>query len=334
MGFARKRSMPSLIAGVSMSALYFTAGYLLKNNMEWGIHTALATSAVLCGAGISRSLKVGFKPMPLLFPRRYGRSERQLGSGTTARVYLYVHKDEQFAIKKIARRERESKKEYLDRVTKEVHLHQSLPKHHNLVDYVDFFVTRGKPYYVMEYLPGELSISRKALDVDFQLCLFKQLALAVLYLQEQNVSHRDLKLANCRLTREGILKLIDFGSSIHGNEGVGVVGSKGMVAPEVLRDLRYDSFKSDVWSLGVVFVELLGHRTRWKEAVWYDKAFQLYSKSQSVDDVSDDLAEFQHIVLPMLEIDPLRRITMSELVRLPAIVEVDHCHPGNIIHSH
>ncbi|ESX00984.1 putative membrane protein [Ogataea parapolymorpha DL-1] len=64
MGFARKRSMPSLIAGVSMSALYFTAGYLLKNNMEWGIHTALATSAVLCGAGISRSLKVGFKPVP------------------------------------------------------------------------------------------------------------------------------------------------------------------------------------------------------------------------------------------------------------------------------
>ncbi|KAG7700129.1 hypothetical protein KL930_000816 [Ogataea haglerorum] len=272
--------------------------------------------------------------MPLLFPRQYGHSERQLGAGTTARVYLYVHEEDLFAIKKIARRERESKKEYLDRVKKEVHLHRSLPKHHNLVDFIDFFVTRGKPYYVMEYLPGELCVSRKALNVDSQLCLFKQLALAVLYLQEQNVSHRDLKLANCRLTSEGILKLIDFGSSIHGNEGVGVAGSKGMVAPEVLRDLRYDSFKSDVWSLGVVFLELLGRRTKWKEAVWYDKAFELYSKSQSIDDVSDNLAEFQHIVLPMLEIDPLQRITMSELAKLPAIVRVNHCRPGNIIHSH
>ncbi|KAG7831420.1 hypothetical protein KL920_000940 [Ogataea angusta] len=328
--------MPSLIAGVSMSALYFTAGYLLKNNMEYGIHTALATSAVLCGAGISRSLKAGFKPVPASLTVLGAVSSAYYAYKYTQfyMVYLYVHKDDQFAVKKIARRERESKKEYLDRVSKEVHLHRSLPKHHNLVDYVDFFVTRGKPYYVMEYLPGGLSISQKVPNVEYQLCLFKQLAMAVLYLQEQNVSHRDLKLANCRLTSEGVLKLIDFGSSIHGNEGVGVAGSKGMVAPEVLRDIRYDSFKSDVWSLGVVFVELLGHRTRWKEAVWYDKAFELYSRSQSVDDVSDDLANFQHIVLPMLKIDPLRRITMSELVKLPAIVEVDQCRPGNIIHSH
>ncbi|ODV84063.1 hypothetical protein CANARDRAFT_9059 [[Candida] arabinofermentans NRRL YB-2248] len=67
MGYAKKKSLPSLVAGTSISALYFFAGYLLKENKEYGIHTALATSAVLAGAGISRSSKTGFKkPVPLM----------------------------------------------------------------------------------------------------------------------------------------------------------------------------------------------------------------------------------------------------------------------------
>ncbi|CDK26366.1 unnamed protein product [Kuraishia capsulata CBS 1993] len=69
MGYIRKGSIPSLIAGTSVSALYLTAGYLLKNNMEYGIHTALGTSTLLFVAGINRLLTVkgGIrKPVPIM----------------------------------------------------------------------------------------------------------------------------------------------------------------------------------------------------------------------------------------------------------------------------
>ncbi len=65
MGYAKKGSVPSLVAGTSFSALYFVAGYLLKNNLEYGIHTALATSSALFVAGLARGIKTRFKPVPL-----------------------------------------------------------------------------------------------------------------------------------------------------------------------------------------------------------------------------------------------------------------------------
>ncbi|GMG39831.1 unnamed protein product [Ambrosiozyma monospora] len=66
MGYIKKGSVPSLIAGTSLSAVYLTAGYLLHENKEYGIHTALFGSSVLLLAGLSRSIKVSFKkPVPL-----------------------------------------------------------------------------------------------------------------------------------------------------------------------------------------------------------------------------------------------------------------------------
>lgn len=67
MGFLRKKSTPSLVAGVTFGALYGIAGYLLKNNADWGLELALGCSSTLFAAGISRSLTTEFKkPVPLL----------------------------------------------------------------------------------------------------------------------------------------------------------------------------------------------------------------------------------------------------------------------------
>ncbi|QPG75860.1 hypothetical protein FOA43_003244 [Brettanomyces nanus] len=65
-GYARKGSLPSLIAGTAISTLYFGAGYLLHNNREYGIHTALLASSLTLFAGISRAFKSSIKkPVPL-----------------------------------------------------------------------------------------------------------------------------------------------------------------------------------------------------------------------------------------------------------------------------
>lgn len=67
MGYARKGSFPSLVASITFSALYGGAGYLLKQNADYGLELALGTSTVLLIAGLARSIPTGFaKPIPLV----------------------------------------------------------------------------------------------------------------------------------------------------------------------------------------------------------------------------------------------------------------------------
>lgn len=66
MGYFRKGSVPSLVAGLGVSALYGVSGYLLNQNANYGLELALGTSSLLFAAGLSRSASTGFKkPIPL-----------------------------------------------------------------------------------------------------------------------------------------------------------------------------------------------------------------------------------------------------------------------------
>jgi uncharacterized membrane protein (UPF0136 family) len=65
MGYSRKNSLPSLIAGFTFSVLYGTAGYLLATQSKSGLQLALGTSSILLVAGIIRANQVNFaKPVP------------------------------------------------------------------------------------------------------------------------------------------------------------------------------------------------------------------------------------------------------------------------------
>ncbi|ODV58544.1 Tmh11p [Ascoidea rubescens DSM 1968] len=67
MGFAKKRSVPSLVAGLSFAGIYFSAGYLLKQNADWGLELALLASSGLLTAGIVRGYPSRFsKKVPLM----------------------------------------------------------------------------------------------------------------------------------------------------------------------------------------------------------------------------------------------------------------------------
>ena len=67
MGYARKGSMPSLVAGTTFSIIYGVAGYLLKQNADYGLELALGASTTLLAAGIGRAIPSRFKkPVPLV----------------------------------------------------------------------------------------------------------------------------------------------------------------------------------------------------------------------------------------------------------------------------
>ncbi|KAI8058901.1 transmembrane proteins 14C-domain-containing protein [Thamnidium elegans] len=63
-GFAKTRSMPSLIAGLGVGALYGAAGYLIQQNKDYGHETAVAATTLLGGAMIPRAIKTR-KPVPI-----------------------------------------------------------------------------------------------------------------------------------------------------------------------------------------------------------------------------------------------------------------------------
>ncbi|KAK6459999.1 transmembrane proteins 14C-domain-containing protein [Scheffersomyces coipomensis] len=66
-GYTRKGSLPSLIAGVTLGSLYGVSGYLLKQNGDYGLELAVFNSTVLLLAGLSRGVKTQFKkPLPLV----------------------------------------------------------------------------------------------------------------------------------------------------------------------------------------------------------------------------------------------------------------------------
>jgi len=81
------------------------------------------------------------------------------------------------------------------------------------------------------------------------------------YLHSLKTIHRDIKPPNILLTREGVVKLCDFGVSgelVNSNAGT-FTGTSLYMAPERLSGLNY-SIRSDVWSTGISLLELVQNR--------------------------------------------------------------------------
>jgi len=64
MGYAKTRSLPSIIAGCSVGALYGIGGYRLQNRQPYGTELSLVASIILGGSSIPRAIKLR-KPVPI-----------------------------------------------------------------------------------------------------------------------------------------------------------------------------------------------------------------------------------------------------------------------------
>ncbi|KAG6854625.1 hypothetical protein C0991_004227 [Blastosporella zonata] len=209
--------------------------------------------------------------------KKYGKLGRVLGSGAGGTVRLIKSSSKSggvvYAVKEFRpKRSNETEKEYQKKVTAEFCVGSTL-KHPNIIETVDIVSDHGLYYEVMEYAPFDLFsvvMSGKMCRPEIY-CVFRQICDGVEYLHEMGLAHRDLKLDNCVMTRDNVVKLIDFGTATvfhypgkaH-TPATGVVGSDPYLAPEVLSNDSYDPRKTDVWSVAIIFMCMVLRRFPWK----------------------------------------------------------------------
>lgn len=138
----------------------------------------------------------------------------------------------------------------------------------------------------MEYAPYDLFsvvMSGKMARPEIY-CVFRQIIDGVNYLHSMGLAHRDLKLDNCVMTPDNIVKLIDFGTATvfhypgkHQIPASGIVGSDPYLAPEVLQKDSYDPRLTDVWSVAIIFMCMILRRFPWKIPDYkVDMSYRLY----------------------------------------------------------
>ena len=92
---------------------------------------------------------------------------------------------------------------------------------------------------------------KRLLNWLFQLCL------SLLYLKENEIIHRDIKPSNIFLLKDDTIKLADFGISKKVSKEDGMfIGTPVYTSPEIISKKDY-SYKADIWSLGVTFLQLI-----------------------------------------------------------------------------
>ena len=173
-----------------------------------------------------------------------------------------------FVALKILAREKEKDPRFAERFTREA---QALARlnHPNIVTVYDFGETNGLYYLLMEFVDGmslrQLLQTRK-LAPEEALGIVPSICAALQYAHEQGIVHRDIKPENILLDKQGRVKIADFGiakllvaegkvESLTGEQGV--VGTPHYMAPEQVEKPSVVDHRADIFSLGVVFYEML-----------------------------------------------------------------------------
>jgi serine/threonine-protein kinase len=154
-------------------------------------------------------------------------------------------------------------REVKDRFMREAQIAGKLA-HPSIVAVYDVGEDYDLTYMAMEYLDGESlqKYCRKGFLLPLRKALFvvSEVALALDYAHKQGVIHRDIKPANIMVLKDGKVKVTDFGiakavSSSQTKSGI-VLGTPNYMSPEQINGHEIDG-RSDIFSLGVVFFELL-----------------------------------------------------------------------------
>jgi eukaryotic-like serine/threonine-protein kinase len=199
------------------------------------------------------------------------RLDRLLGVGGMASVYAATHRNKKRAALKMLHREFSTDSAIRERFLREGYLANSVG-HRGVVTVDDDDIAEdGSAFIVMELLDGETLEQRwrrkeHRLPLEEVLAVADQVLDALAAAHEKGVVHRDLKPENLFLTRDGVVKLLDFGigrlKELQGLPSTtlsgATMGTPAFMAPEQARG-RWDDVdgQTDLWALGATLFTLL-----------------------------------------------------------------------------
>lgn len=201
------------------------------------------------------------------FAGRYEVIE-ELGKGGMGKVYRVEDKKikEEVALKLI-KPEIAADKKTIERFGNELKIARKI-SHRNVYRMYDLGDEKGAHYITMEYVPGEdlkTTIRRVGpLGAGKAIYIAKQVCEGLAEAHRLGVIHRDLKPSNIMIDKEGNARIMDFGIArslkAKGITGAGVmIGTPEYMSPEQAEAKRVDQ-GSDIYSLGVIFYEMLTGR--------------------------------------------------------------------------
>ena len=194
---------------------------------------------------------------------------KQIGKGSFGTVYLCqnLKLKELCVIKRINLSKLDDKEK--EETINESKILQKLD-HQNIIKFYDVFIEKKSEItlnLVTEYADGgDLSekIKNQKKNNYFPeneiLDYFIQICFALKHIHDKKIIHRDLKSQNIFLTKKGIVKLGDFGVAKNlqntWKKASTIIGTPYYLSPEIVMSKPY-SFKSDIWSLGVLLYEMM-----------------------------------------------------------------------------
>ena len=180
----------------------------------------------------------------------------------------------------------------------------------------------------MEYCEGgelfNFIVKNRRLSEDESAFFYYQLINGLEYIHSLGIVHRDLKPENLLLTKDHLLKIIDFGLSNYFKKGqnellITPCGSPCYASPEMVAGNKYDGFKIDIWSTGIILYAMLCGYLPFEDKdneVLFEKIleckleFPIY-----ITKISKDLIE------KILVTDPNKRITIPEIKNHPFFIK-------------
>lgn len=204
--------------------------------------------------------------------------------------------------------------------------------HDHIVQLKDFMYDTNYIYIVMEYCAGgDLSHfikSKHRLPENACQRFLQQLASALKYMRDENVSHFDLKPQNILLAsrKNPVLKIGDFGLAQlmpESESASKVKGSPLYMAPEILLEKKYDA-KVDLWSVGVILYECLFGNAPYSSATMEELIQRIKSDKQIKLPPNTSVSpKCQDLLVRCLERDPHKRIEFEEFFQHP-FVDLEH----------
>lgn len=226
----------------------------------------------------------------------------------------------------------------MQNILKEISIHKTL-SHPFIVQYVFHYVENTTYNLIMDYAEYNLrSVIHPEIGMEPSVAhlIFLQTLSAVKYLHSKGICHRDIKPDNILLTKDGNIKLSDFGHSTlfyhkEYRRLKSVAGTYSFMAPEVLKN-DYDGPSADIWSLGITLLNMLTGKLPWNIPNTKDEKFKAFkSMKYHYYDPFNKLRENTLRLIENMLMDESNRITIQKIENDPWVKQSNNLIGENLL---